>query len=64
MSMKSTKMLDIDPAVITWDEVIPGGSYWSRVIKRGTTLRIIDLEGSSYALPTTPELLSQKGFQA
>ena len=46
MSMKSTKMLDIDPAVITWDEVIPGGSYWSRVIKRGTTLRIIDLEGS------------------
>ena len=38
--------LEIDPALIIWDEVIPGGAYWSRVIQRGTTLRIIDLEGS------------------
>ena len=35
-----------DPALITWDEVIPGGAYWSRIIKRGTTLRIIAPEGS------------------
>ncbi len=36
----------IDPALVTWDEVIPGGAYWSRVIKRGTTLRLIAPEGS------------------
>jgi uncharacterized protein len=46
MSMEKIETFDIDPALITWDEVIPGGSYWSRVLKRGTTLRIIDLEGS------------------
>lgn len=36
----------IDPALITWDEVIPGGAYWSRVIKRGTTLRLLATDGS------------------
>jgi len=36
---------DIGADLILWDEVIPGGAYWSRVIKRGTTLRITDLEG-------------------
>lgn len=36
----------IDPALISWDEVIPGGAYWSRVIKRGTTLRLVAPEGS------------------
>lgn len=38
--------LEIDPTLILWDEIIPGGAYWSRVIQRGTTLRIVDLEGS------------------
>lgn len=38
--------LHLDPALINWDETIPGGAYWSRVIRRGTTLRIVDLEGS------------------
>ncbi len=33
-------------AKVIWEEVIPGGAYWSRVIKRGTTLRLLDLEGS------------------
>ncbi|HEY9644710.1 MAG TPA: DUF1989 domain-containing protein, partial [Coleofasciculaceae cyanobacterium] len=37
---------EIDPSLVTWDEVIPGGAYWSRVIPRGMTLRIVDLEGS------------------
>lgn len=31
---------------IVWDETIPGGAYWTRVVRRGTTLRIVDLEGS------------------
>ena len=42
----STEPHSIDPALITWDEVIPGGAYWSRVIKRGTTLRLVAPEGS------------------
>lgn len=29
------------------NEVVPGGSYWSRVIRRGTILRIVDLEGGA-----------------
>jgi uncharacterized protein len=37
---------EIDSSLVTWDEVIPGGAYWSGVIPRGTTLRIVDLEGS------------------
>lgn len=42
----STEQKSVAPALITWDEVIPGGAYWSRIIKRGTTLRIIAQEGS------------------
>ncbi|MBD2073162.1 urea carboxylase-associated family protein [Phormidium sp. FACHB-592] len=42
----STEPHSIDPALITWDEVIPGGAYWSRIIKRGTTLRLVAPEGS------------------
>lgn len=42
----STPNFEIDPALITWNEVIPGGAYWSRIIRRGTTLRIITPEGS------------------
>ncbi len=36
----------IDPSLVIWEEVIPGGTYWSRIIKRGTTLRITAPEGS------------------
>lgn len=42
----ATQQLEIDPAFMIGDEVIPGGAYWSQIIQRGTTLRIIDLEGS------------------
>ena len=42
----STEPHSIDPALITWDEVIPGGAYWSRIIKRGSTLRLVAPEGS------------------
>lgn len=42
----SKEQMFVDPAPIAWEEVIPGGAYWSRVIKRGTTLRIIAPEGS------------------
>ena len=42
----STPNFEIEPTLVLWDEVIPGGAYWSRIIKQGTTLRIIAPEGS------------------
>lgn len=36
----------IDPNLVILSDVVPGGSYWYSVIKRGNTLRITDLEGS------------------
>lgn len=36
----------LDPNLILLTETIPGGRYWSGVIKRGNTLRVTDLEGS------------------
>jgi uncharacterized protein len=35
----------IDPARIRFTETVPGGWNWSHVLKRGTTLRLTDLEG-------------------
>lgn len=32
---------------ILWDEVIPGGNHWSGLIRRGTALRITDLDGGA-----------------
>ena len=37
----------IDPSLLLWSEVFPGGAHWSYVIKRGTTLRIVDREGGA-----------------
>lgn len=36
-------------ADVLWEETIIGGSAWSHVVKRGTALRIIDLEGGANA---------------
>jgi uncharacterized protein len=30
-----------------WEEIIPGGTHWSGLIRRGTALRITDMEGSA-----------------
>ena len=38
---------EIDPAAHLWSEELPGGAHWSFVIKRGTTLRLTDLEGGA-----------------
>jgi uncharacterized protein len=40
-------MTDTDPSLIALTETIPGGAYWSGIIKRGNTLRIIDRTGSA-----------------
>jgi len=37
---------NLDPTLVIWDEAIPSGTYWSRLIKKGTTLRISAPEGS------------------
>src|SRR5262249_59834436 len=32
-----------------WEERIPGGCHWSGLVRRGTTLRLTDLEGGANA---------------
>ena len=33
------------PELTLWEEQVPGGGQWSAVLRRGTTLRLTDLEG-------------------
>jgi urea carboxylase-associated protein 2 len=40
-------MFAIDPSLIRFQEVVPGGANWSHVLKRGSTLRITDAEGGA-----------------
>ncbi len=37
----------IDPLRLRFSEDVPGGWNWSHVVKRGTTLRLTDVEGSA-----------------
>jgi urea carboxylase-associated protein 2 len=39
----------VDPAALTWAETLAGGGYASKVLARGTTLRLRDLEGDACA---------------
>ncbi len=38
-------MAELNPTLAIFDDVIPAGAPWSRVLKAGQTLRIIDLDG-------------------
>jgi len=40
-------MTTFDNNKILWEEVIPGGNHWSGLIRRGTALRMTDLEGGA-----------------
>ncbi|MDB6174500.1 MAG: hypothetical protein JWL59_3811 [Chthoniobacteraceae bacterium] len=40
-------MHSIDPTLIRFEETVPPASNWSHVLKRGTTLRITDVEGGA-----------------
>jgi urea carboxylase-associated protein 2 len=40
---------DIDPATLVWAERLRGGGYASRVVARGTTVRLTDVEGDACA---------------
>jgi urea carboxylase-associated protein 2 len=39
----------VDPTALTWAETIAGGGYSSKVLSRGTTVRLTDLEGDACA---------------
>ncbi|MBC2644007.1 MULTISPECIES: urea amidolyase associated protein UAAP1 [unclassified Rhodococcus (in: high G+C Gram-positive bacteria)] len=39
----------IDPARLTWAETVPGGRYTTKVLARGTRLRLRDLDGRACA---------------
>lgn len=36
-----------DPALVLWNELMPGGAHWSGILRRGNTLRLTDLHGSA-----------------
>ena len=40
-------MSAINPALIRFEEIVLPGANWSHVLKRGTTLRITDVEGGA-----------------
>jgi uncharacterized protein len=46
--MTSTKLVTstLDPTQAVYSETVPAGESWIREIKRGQTLRIVDLEGN------------------
>lgn len=44
-----TPPVGVDPARLTWAETIPGGRYSTKVLARGTRLRLRDVTGSACA---------------
>jgi urea carboxylase-associated protein 2 len=36
-----------DPALILWEETVPGGTAWSGLLRRGNALRITDVSGAA-----------------
>lgn len=38
---------DLDPATVLWSELVPGGHHHSLRVRRGTTLRFIDVDGGA-----------------
>lgn len=39
----------VEPAALTWAETVPGGRYTTKVLARGTRLRLTDLHGAACA---------------
>ena len=33
------------PDLVLWEDTLPGGTHWSGVLRRGTTLRFTDVDG-------------------
>lgn len=56
--MPTPDAYDPDPAAypphgsaerVAWEDTVPPGAYWTRIIPRWATLRITDLEGAGAA---------------
>ena len=45
--MSDTAVAVFDPALVLWEERVPGGTHWSGVLRRGNTLRVTDIEGGA-----------------
>jgi len=43
----STMMKPLSPETILFDEVLPGGGRWSKIIRKGQVLRILNTEATS-----------------
>ena len=37
----------ISPEALLWQDLIPGGAHWSGIVRRGTTLRLTDMQGGA-----------------
>jgi urea carboxylase-associated protein 2 len=46
-SMVPENATAFSPAQVLWQETVPGGAHWSGVLRRGTTLRLTDVDGSA-----------------
>lgn len=36
-----------DESKVLWEEIVPGGNHWSGILRRGTALRLTDIEGGA-----------------
>lgn len=45
--MSQTSVTTFDTSRVLWEEKVPGGAHWSGIIRRGTTLRVVDLKGGA-----------------
>lgn len=43
----SESPFNIDPHLVLWEEDVPAGTHWSGSVRRGTTLRLIDMDGGA-----------------
>lgn len=45
--MNKSATIAASPDSLIWQETLPGGAHWSFTMKRGTTLRVTDMEGGA-----------------
>ena len=39
--------MEVNKQAILWEEVVPGGNHWSGIMRRGSALRLTDLDGGA-----------------
>jgi urea carboxylase-associated protein 2 len=43
----SLSTVPISPERLLWEQTVPGGGHWSGVMRRGSALRLVDLDGGA-----------------